>query len=75
MLQNEEGSQDEACGSTTYEMEIIDPENFGQAFLKDEYKIIFNPALSVVEGFYSTSLHWIVHNNFVSYDLGETVFE
>ena len=56
-------------------MEIIELALFDEAFKKDQYNLTFDPELSVVNGLFSTSLRWVVHNDFVSFDLGETVFE
>ena len=41
----------------------------------DGYDLTFDPLLSVAGDIFSTSLRWFVHNNFISYDIGETIFE
>ena len=41
----------------------------------DGYDLTFDPLLSEAGDIFSTTLRWFVHNNFISYDIGETIFE
>ena len=56
-------------------MEMAEPLIFGEAFVKDHLSLTFDHSLSSVDSYFSTSVRWIVRNDYVSFDLGETIFE
>ena len=74
-LLSEEQIFEEACGTMDYAMEIVEPSLFGEAFAKDQFNITLDPLYSNSGPYFTTSLKWILHNDVISYDLGETIFE
>ena len=71
-----EGQQyEEACGTLDYEMEVVESSRFEEAFAKNQFNITLDPLYSSAGPYFTTSLRWILHNDVISYDLGETTFE
>ena len=56
-------------------MTLEDPEKFGEVFVQDGYNIFVDTSLLTARPYFQTSINWIVHNDYHSFDLGQTVFE
>ena len=56
-------------------MEIVDLQEFDEAFYKVGNNMTLDPLFSTAKPLFTTSLKWLVHNDYHYYNLGETVFE